>query len=323
MDDKIWILFTVDLENMNTPLLEGRYDHNLFSMDVVEPLLKILDRYKIKAVFFASVFECYRFGENEIARLLRYIHSCGHDIELHTHPYWRYGKEHMWQYVLSEQIQIMRHGRDLLTDWIGRPPIAHRAGAYSISQESLNAMHVNKIHIDSSMFYGHHNCKINWSKNQLVEKNGVVEIPVTGFCRQRYIGLNRMKIRYRKDFIKTDLDWCSLDELTHFIQQAKSNDLKIMNFFMHSYSLLEHDGHFRHFKLDLKKGQTLCRFLKFCTQDIDTQFITIQQFWNEYQNNPHQFMGDDFVPVGSVNIDIIQFFLTRLNDFVGRKRKNP
>ena len=320
-NEKFWILFTVDLENMNTPLMQGKYDRNLCSMDVVEPLLKMLDRYKIKAIFFASVFECYRFGEKDIASLLRYIHSCGHDIQLHTHPYWRYGKEHMWQYALPEQIKIIRHGRDLLTDWLGKPPIAHRAGTYGISQETVKAMHLNNIYIDSSMFNGHSNCKINWSKNQLVEKEGIVEIPVTGFWRQRYIGLKKLNIKYKKNFIKTDLDWCTLDELINFIRIAKSNGLKIMNLFMHSYSLLKHNGHFRHFESDLTKEQTLSEFLKICNQDLGVHFITIQNLWHKYQNSPQQFLGNDFVPVSSVGINFIQLFLARFKEIVGGRNR--
>ncbi len=91
---------------------------------------------------------------------------------------------------------------------------------------------------------------------------------------------------------------------------------------MHSYSLLKHDSHFRHFKPDLKKEQTLSEFLKICTQDLGIHFITMQQLWNKYQRIPQQFLGSDFVPVSSINIDIIQLFLARLKEIVGGKNKN-
>jgi len=267
------------------------------------------------------VFEHCRFNKESVRYIPQYLEKKGHDVQLHTHPYWCYGREHMWQYSLPEQTNIIKEGRELLFEWLGRYPIAHRAGAYGINRDTIKALQANNMYIDSSMYFQHNNCKINWSKNQLVEKNNVVEIPVTGFFRQKCITLGDYKLKYRKKFIKTDIDWCTMDELVHFVRQAKNNNIKFMNLFIHSYSLLKHDGRFRHFKLDIKKGQTLSEFLKICTQDLGIHFITIQQFWNKYQKYPQQFLGNDFVPVSSVNIDIIQLLLARSKEIVAEKKQ--
>ena len=204
MNNTVWIIVTVDLENMNTSLAEGKYNLNLFSIDVVEPVLKIFSRFGVKAVFFASVFECCRFNKNTIRDVIQHIDSQGHDIQLHTHPFWCYGREHMWQYSLSEQIDIISHGCELLKEWTGRYPVAHRAGAYGINQNTLKALRENDIFIDSSMFHRYDNCKVTWGINEIVQKEGIVEVPVTGFFRQEYISLGCYKIKYKRNFILID-----------------------------------------------------------------------------------------------------------------------
>lgn len=120
------IIVSIDLENINTPLKKGLYSKNLFTIEVLKPLLKILDYYKIKAVFFASIFEYCRFGISPIAKVLTYLQERGHDIQLHTHPYWCFGKEHMWQYPVEAQTRIIREGIDIFESILGYRPIGHR-----------------------------------------------------------------------------------------------------------------------------------------------------------------------------------------------------
>jgi hypothetical protein len=292
---------------MNTSLAEGKYNLNLFSIDVVEPVLKIFSRFGVKAVFFASVFECCRFNKNTIRDVIQHIDSQGHDIQLHTHPFWCYGREHMWQYSLSEQIDIISHGCELLKEWTGRYPVAHRAGAYGINQNTLKALRENDIFIDSSMFHRYDNCKVTWSINEIVKKEGIVEVPVTGFFRQQYISLGCCKIKYKKKFIKTDINWCSIDELFYFVEQAQKNNIKIMNLFMHSYSLLKYNSKSDRFDINESNKQKLMEFLQTCTQNKNIYFITIQKFWEMYQQDPHQFSGSNYVPTTSTRTKIFKF----------------
>lgn len=303
---KVWILITVDLENMNTPLLEGKYKRNLFSIETIQPLMNILERYNIKVVFFASVFECCRFGKNEICTVLKYLHSAGHDIELHTHPVWCYGKEHMWQYPLKEQINIIRHGRELINEWLGKDPIAHRAGAYGINRDTIEALRQNGFSIDSSMFFKHENCKLNWSINKIVRKHNILEIPVTGFYRQSYFNFSFFKLKYKKKFIKTDIDWCSLNELKAFINYAIKYNIKFITLFMHSYSFIMHDSRYRSFKTNENNVKKLDTFIRICLQNENIQFMTLTEFWKMYQQNQQIFSEDDHVPIISRNIDVFQ-----------------
>ncbi len=319
MRDPLWIMLTVDLENMNTPLAEGKYDQTLFTIGVVEPLLKIFEKLKVKAVFFASVFEYCRFNKNAVREVLQYIDSMGHDVQLHTHPYWCYGREHMWQYSLQEQIDIIDHGRELLKEWLGKYPVGHRAGAYGINQDTLQALKKNNIPIDSSMFYKHDNCRITWSRNRIAEKDGTVELPVTGFYRKKVLDFILFNIRYHKAFIKTDIDWCNLDDLLSFVDAAKKHDIKFMNLFMHSYSLLRTDDTFSFFQEDKNAKEKLERFLEKCISDNNVRFLSLSKFWEKYQASPELFRASDYVPTFTQKINvwkkIVEKYLARIRKF--------
>ena len=311
----IWIIVTIDLENMNTWLAEGRYTQNLFSIDVVKPLIEVLEKHKIAAVFFASVFEHCRFGKNAIREVLKFIQDKNHDVQLHTHPYWCYGRAHMWEYSLEEQTKIIENGRQLFKDWLSRNPVAHRAGAYGINQDTLQALRRNNIYIDSSMFHKRQNCKVNWNRNQIAEKDGLLEIPVTGFYKQKYLDFRFFKIKYRKKFIKTDIDWCSDEELFDFVDQAKINNIKIVNLFMHSYSFLNYDENLTRFDENEKALQNLSRLLSVWTQDSQIRFITMQELLTLYNRDARLFSGSDYVPVlRKENIDIYRTLLDKFKN---------
>jgi peptidoglycan/xylan/chitin deacetylase (PgdA/CDA1 family) len=298
----IYAFITVDLENLHTPLRIGKYDHNLIKPDILSPMLNIFDRHEVKAVFFASVFEYCRFDKQSMVDALGLIDSKGHDIQLHAHPYWCYGRENMWQYSLEEQIDIIGHGKELIRDWIGKYPIAHRAGAYGVNKDTLKALSKNGIPIDSSMYFQHPNCKIHWSKNRITEKDGIVEIPVTGFQRKNHVRIGPFRLKTRERFVKTDINAATRSELRSFLHQAKKNDIRMVNIFMHSYSLLNHDDTFSWFTSDGPGKIVLENLLQDMTGDDEIMFLTMTQFWDQYQKTPDRFMGSDHVPVSFQNI---------------------
>jgi hypothetical protein len=319
MNNPLWLIITIDFENMNSWLKEGRYEQSLFTVDVIQPLLDLLDQHNVKAVFFASVFEHCLFGKNAIRKALKYLDAKGHDVQLHTHPYWCYGREHMWQYSLDEQIEIINNGCELFKEWFGRYPIAHRAGAYGINQDTLKALRHNDIFIDSSMFHKRQNCKVSWSRNQITEKDGTLEIPVTGFYKEKFLNLKLLKIKYRKKFIKTDIDWCSNEELLYFVDEAKKNNIKVVNFFMHSYSVLKYDEKFKRFDRNEIALQNLNRCLSTWAQDNQIRFITLQELLKLYKKDSHLISGSDYVPVVQENIDVFRILSEKFRKY--RKNK--
>jgi hypothetical protein len=60
------------------------------------------------------------------------------------------------------------------------------------------------------------------------------------------------------------------------VQRAKENDIKVMNLFMHSYSLLNFDKDFKHFEPDWNDIE------KLDAKDPEIEVITIKQFYEMY-----------------------------------------
>ena len=296
MNNPMWVILTVDAENLNTPLKAKRYKDNLLTIETIKPILNIFDSFNAKAVFFLSVFEHCLFSKGSLHEVAHYLFSEGHDVQLHTHPYWCYGREHMWQFSLNDQVEIIKNGKQLIKEFIGRDPIAHRAGAYGLNSNTIEALRQNDIKIDSSMYYKHPNCHITWSKNQIIQKDGIVEIPVTGFYRDYRLNLKLFKPRYKRKFIKTDPDWCSIDELVRFFALAPQKNIKLVNFFMHSYSALQFSAGYKKIIPNEVWIDNLQRLLGIICNNADIEFITISKFWEIYQQDPELFSGSDHVP---------------------------
>ena len=301
---QLYLLITVDTENLQTPMLLNKYYQNIISGNISDnyfenpKILEILRKFNLKATFFVNVYEYKKWGKEELIALCQIIKAKGNDVQLHSHPIWVYdrNREHMWQYSLEEQIKIIKDGKDLLKKWTGEYPIAHRAGAYGLNEDTLKALCANDIPIDSSMFYSHPNCKVTWTKNKVIERKGIIEVPVTGFYRNMCWKTGPLTLKRSRAFIKTDVDWASLDELKYFVHEAKKHDIRVMNLFMHSYSLLKFDQDFSNAEPDWDDINKLDEFLAFVSCDPQIKVITIREFYEMYQQNPEQFIGTDYVP---------------------------
>lgn len=152
-----------------------------------------------------------------------------------------------------------------------------------------------------SSFYGHPNCMAVITKNKIIEHNGIIEIPVTVFRRVRRVKLGNWVLKRQSSFVKTDIDWASLDELKSFVKQAKESDAKVMTLFMHSYSLLKFDQDFTHFEPAWNDIEKLDKFLNFVANDQEIKVITMKEFYEMYQQDREQFIGSDYVPVVEYN----------------------
>ena len=134
------------------------------------------------AEHFVDVYPSERYGEDKFKRLCRQIVKSGHGVNLHTHPSGKYDKNRkfMRQYSLDEQIEIINFGKQKIKEWIGTDVIAHRAGGYGANDDTLRALRINDIFIDSSFFYKNINCAINYDYvNKTSKKCGVLQLPVS------------------------------------------------------------------------------------------------------------------------------------------------
>jgi peptidoglycan/xylan/chitin deacetylase (PgdA/CDA1 family) len=230
----------------------------------------------------------------------------------------------MYLYSLDEQIKIIKDGKELVKEWTGENPVAHRAGAYGINEDTFVALKENGIPIDSSSFYGHPNCKAVVTKNKIVEHNGIIEIPVTVFRRVQRVKLGGWVLKRQSSYVKTDIDWANLGELKSFVKQAKENNVKVMTLFMHSYSLLKFDQDFTHFEPDGNDIEKLDKFLNYVANDPEIRVITMKEFYEMYQKDSEQFIGSDYVPVVEYNerFNPIKYSARRVKAIIKRLTKS-
>lgn len=121
-----------------------------------EELLKVLDKYSVKAVFFVDVCFLLRLRElisqcpdlerdyERIISQLERLSDEGHSIQLHVHPNWKRAsfKDGHWTSVMedykisdltNEEVDTILHdGIELLRSITGKEVTAFRAGAYCI-----------------------------------------------------------------------------------------------------------------------------------------------------------------------------------------------
>jgi hypothetical protein len=269
----------------------------------IELQAKIFKSYGVQATFFLDVYEHSFYGQDAMKKVVETLLKYDQDVQLHTHPGWfedprdfkhvtkmrrekscfDYKRPWMWCYSLNEQIEILEHGIDCLKRWGAGMPVAHRAGAYGINKDTISALKKVGIPIDSSMFWGHKNCKEIWGKNQLISKDGVFEIPVTGYLKSETLTLGPIKInRYKDRFVKTDIDSCPIQDLIWFSNQVSLNDHAVMNFFMHSYSMLSFDGRFKKIKKNVDKRAALEMFLQHVCKTKSLKICSMKAFAEEH-----------------------------------------
>jgi peptidoglycan/xylan/chitin deacetylase (PgdA/CDA1 family) len=317
----VYLLVTIDAEAVHgkSPLeqmmwgrlkgFEGEYGIGLIA--------DICEKNNIKATFFLDVYEHSYYGKDALKEVALYLDKRGHDVQLHTHPAWYQDKRDFpeiqkmkrerscfsankyWMNLNSfeEQVEILRHGKALLEDWLGKPVIAHRAGSYAVDINTIYALKEVGILIDSSMCYGHSHSKVTWSKNLLIEKYGIFEVPVTVFSRNTRWHWGLYKQNKGTLYVKTDINWCSANDLKNFVVKGIQNGLPVLDLFLHSYSLVKFDRYFTHFAPDEDTKRKLDEFLAFCASGGEIELISIGELRQLFKRGLISMGGEDFVPV--------------------------
>jgi len=206
----------------------------------IPKIIEILNAHHVKGEFFVDVYEKVYFGEKKYATLCKYLDEQGHGVQLHTHPGYSYdiNRIYMHEYSLEEQKKIIKDGKELIKKWIGKFPIAHRAGSYGANNDTLDALMVNDIKIDSSYFYKHKNCKIQLpTVNDAVLSNFGIELPVT--VVKEPTTLHSIPFPFKTEYKKLDINWLTYEQLSKSISKLPCK-YKIL--FLHSSSFLVRDS---------------------------------------------------------------------------------
>jgi hypothetical protein len=211
----------------------------------------------------------------------------------------------------------LARGIELLDAWIGLPPIAHRSGGYSINEETVKALRENGIRVDSSMNVTHENARISWSQNKIVERNGVIELPVT-VGRMTYenpLPFGRRALATR--VVKTDPNTFGCIGLIRWVESALSANVRIMNLFMHSYSLISSSYDYSKNFPNVHARRELETFLRWAKSHPDIEFMSVSEFRDKYEACPDLFDGDDAVP--NVNISTgraLSYLIARTKHYI-------
>lgn len=314
LEDKTYILLTVDTEASMykgrplpiSKMVYGEIDGQEYG---ISKIMDICEMYGFRATFFISVLEYLHFGEEAIKEICRDIYKRGHDVQLHTHPKWKYDRKFMWEYTMDEQAEIIQEGKEKIHQWIGVEPIAHRAGGFGANYDTLPALQRNGILIDCSLASHYPFCKLNDNslrENTVFLIGGVVEVPLTVFTQFR-LG----NIRPYRNF---DLNADTLSELINVIKQGRRGGIKTLTLLLHSFSLLNRDKTRTKFEPNLKDLTKFEKLLNYIKNDSNLEVITIKDFYHLYNKNPESFQSPDFVP----NSGLVRTFVRCCKHFNSR-----
>lgn len=255
----IYVMFGLDIEGVHgsepfDDMILCKHKRVLGGFDLYGAtyMAELFAEYNFEATFFIDTIERLIHGENKMKTLCGSLRSFNQDIQLHTHPSWRYdprdsktlnnkkrkcfpGQEKDFLYKLSEkeQSKFIKEEKKLLESWSGSSVTVHRAGGYGINQDTFKALAANNIKIDASVYYNHPNCKYypdsGWNGD-------VYEIPISTFDSP--LGIRRV-----------DIDSVTSDQMIDLIENECSQHDEgidtIINIFGHSYSLMSYSNDFK------------------------------------------------------------------------------
>lgn len=296
MYNKTYLVLTVDTEtdflnNRVIPvskMIYGEVEGHQFG---ITKIMDICDKYNSKATFFLSTFETRVLGEEPIRKVCRAISSRGHDVQLHTHPKWITNKRFMHSHSLQEQLDLLIHGRRMMTQWLGQPPIAHRSGGFGADNNTLSALKQTGFNIDSS-FLSAPNCKLRHTfKPNTVQLSPekIIQLPVTEFAQFDFFGFRPVK--------PFDINANTLDELKFVLSTTKSQNGRIITLLMHSFSFLRRNKDRTRFSVNWEDILKFERFLQLVANDNHIETITVSQFFHLHNLHHDLFTNESYLPV--------------------------
>ncbi len=271
-----YVLLTVDVESLSAGSPKKDMWGRLQGYDGeygVPLILNILQDNKSKATFYLNVYEITKHGEEEIKRIASEIVSQNQDLQLHTHPMPMYGKYGMSLFKSSEQEKILRKGKELLYKWTGKNVVAHRAGGYLGNTDTIHALKEVGIYVDSSLSPASFSplFKEGYNANDIIDIEGVLELPVTYFNQLKFMGWES------KRFL--DIESSSLNELKSVLDDMAEKGSCAINIMMHSFSIT------RYGYPDERVSRKLDALLKYINEHPKLTTTNTESFYKAYKEN--------------------------------------
>lgn len=297
--EKIFLFITIDVEagsykgkpNKLSDRIYGYIDGEYWG---VPKMMELCKKYNVSATFFVDVTEYKYYGEDAFKKIVTEIKENGFDVQLHAHPHWYYenNKDKMWQYSLEQQTEIIREGKKLIYDWTGVAPIAFRAGGFAADENTLKALEINNIYIDSSLTYGIPVSKLNLlipplDINKPSAINKLIEVPVTVFEEFSVGKYKRMRL--------FDIEADTLRELKYVVEQAKTHHIPTLVLMIHSHSFVKWNADRTRHWGNPEELRRFEEFLQYVSYDKSIVPVTFTEFHNLVQKG-YAIEGNDYVP---------------------------
>ncbi len=239
-------------------------------------IMDILERYGLRGTFFIEVLAGQVVPESQLAAAYDEIARRGHDPQLHLHPVYHYYQlfcqgalsrdqlpprmDLIGSLPLEKQVELLQEGTRLFGKYVGRAPVAFRAGCFGGSASTLSALSQLGFRYDSSFNAAYLGSTCLMDSNRITNTpwpaDGVWEVPITNF----ETGFWKMR-----SFKPLDVGAVSLPEMKRVLEQAEGLGLRTIVFLMHSFTLFKKaDAQFRKLRPDrlvIHRFRELCKFL--------------------------------------------------------------
>lgn len=250
----------------------------------IKYLMKLLDRYNIKGLFFVDIAEAWDYGSEKLKTVLKVIEDAGHDTGVHIHPDHMADKKrrYLWQYSYKEQYEIIAKCTDFYEKALHKKPLSFRAGRYGANNETLDVLEKLEYRYDMSEFFGNKYCKIEPPVTcNAVKKCGkreIIEVPVTSFKSFS------TPFYSRYDKIDSGLKPSEFKRVMRAIHAGSHVD--VVSFFMHSFSMLKWRNNPDNPMLDNHIKKRIIRNLDYLYKDSRVRFINEKELLKlENHNN--------------------------------------
>ena len=279
--------------------IQGKIKKKYYGIPLI---MDLLEKHSIKGVFFLNAYE-YFYHKDKIKKIAQEIKNRGHEVQLHVHKEWMCFKgnknpkpgEHIKCLPLGstkKQSEIIKIGKNLIQEWTGEMPIAHRGGSYKADLNTIKALKKNNIPIDSSINSPSHELSRYFKINQVSEKDSIIQIPLYNFQ------VTWPKKKYRQ----FDIEANNLSNLKFLVKQAKKNNISPVILMMHSWSLMKGNKYKYSelnkniYKPDKKHIKRFDKFLAYVSKDPEVKAITMKEFYSLYKKDKNQFKNNSHIP---------------------------
>lgn len=240
------------------------YGHSRSEGGALPKTLATLRRNGLKAVFFVEPLFAARFGIHHLREIVDLIGSHDQQIELHLHSEWAdeihprplqhiaEKRQHLQQLSFEDQLTLIRAGLELLGDAGVRGISAFRAGSFGANGDTLRAVEVAGLSVDSSI-----NAAVDISVPDL---RGTVDL----FQPSRIGNLLSLPLTvFRDGFGRTrpaQIGSCSFSELRQVVDNALDRSWPAVMMLSHNFEMLR-PGSTRIDPIVLDRFERLCAYV--------------------------------------------------------------